>query len=151
MDTSYQGFRAYYARLADHDLREAALTASHLIEDAQRALAEELEKRGITRADTTAYRAEMLAHADAHKAYLEQRRAAIERGHRIWRRVIFAVFGFPFLFGAWRFFVKGDSSGVVIMLICALMLPAVLLWAYAKTRLIQALLVSPSNNRWRGP
>ena len=53
MDTTYQGFRAYYAQLTDDDLRQIAVSAADLVEDAQRALTAELAKRGMASPDTT--------------------------------------------------------------------------------------------------
>ena len=70
METTYQGFRTYYAQLTDDDLRNVAGAETVLVEAAQRALAEELAKRGITSADIDAYKADMQTHAFGHQQYL---------------------------------------------------------------------------------
>jgi hypothetical protein len=108
-----------------------AVTAPDLVEDAQRALRDELRRRGIE--DTSAYRAELETHAAAHVAYLEERRRSVKRAHRFRVRLAFAVLGVMFLVGAWRAFVGGDrTNGIGMMIACAIALPIAIVCSYVR-------------------
>ena len=85
MDTTYQGFRAHYAQSTDDDLRQIAASASDLIEDARRALTEELADRGITNVDITANKADIEASNSSSGA-------------------ITLISGIPWLFCMWNYY-----------------------------------------------
>lgn len=136
MDTSYQGLRARYAEMSDDDLRHFAVTAADLTDEAQRALQDEREGRGI--ADTAAYKTELDARTSAHEQYLRQRRERVERGHRRWLRISLGVLAVMFAVGAWRLTVAHDrTNGIGIMLACAIAAPIVLAHAYLRRALLR--------------
>jgi hypothetical protein len=139
MDTTYQGLRTRYAELSDDDLRHFAVTAADLTEDAQRALQDELEQRGI--AATAAYQAEIDARTSAREEYLRQRRDRVERGHRRWLRISLGTLAVMFGVGAWRLTIAHDrTNGVGIMLACAIVAPIVLAHAYLRRALLRSAL-----------
>ena len=131
MNTSYDEFRAHYAQLTSDDLMHIAVTAPELVEDAQRALRDELQRRGIE--DTSAYRAELDTRAAAHAAYLEASRSRVRKAHWFRVRVASAVLGVMFIIGAWRAFVGGDETdGMGMMIACAIALPIAIACSYAR-------------------
>jgi hypothetical protein len=131
VNTSYDEFLAHYAQLSSDDLMHIAVTAAELVEDAQRALWDELLRRGIK--DTSAYRAEVDAHAAAHAVYMGERRSGVDKAHRFRVRLAFGVLGLMFLVGAWRAFVGGDrTNGIGMMIACAIALPIAVVFSYAR-------------------
>jgi hypothetical protein len=131
MNTSYDKFLAHYAQLSSDDLMHLAVTAPELVEDAQRALRDELLRRGIK--DTSAYRAELDTRAAADGAYLEERRRRVDKAHWFRVRLASGVLGVVFLLGAWRAFVGGDgTNGIGMMIACSIALPTAVALSYVR-------------------
>jgi hypothetical protein len=131
VDTTYQGLRTHYAQLSDDDLRHLAVTATELMEDAQRALKDELAARGIT--DTATYKRELESRAGAHEEYLQQRRDKVEKWHRVRLRLSLILLAVACCIGIWRLIIDGDkTNGIGIILACVIVFPIILLHTYLR-------------------
>jgi hypothetical protein len=136
VNASYDQFLAHYAQQTDDDLMHIAVTTGELVEDARRALQDELLRRGIK--DTSAYRAELDTGAAAHAAYMLERRSRVDKAHRLRVRLAFAVLGTMFLLGAWRAFVGGDKTdGIGMMIACAIALPIAVVYSFVRRALLR--------------